>query len=120
MARNFHKNHSLESKPKSQEWGCMEWLMEDSMVPESGMSVAFMILQGEKTAPRHRHPNCNEFIYVIEGCVEITMDGKAVILNQGDSVMNPAGTIHSLRNPEEEDVKMMVAYSEGERIYEEV
>ena len=98
----------------------MEWLMEDSLSPGSDMSVALMVLQWEKTAPRHRHPNCNEFIYVIEGCVEITMDGKAVILNQGDSVMNPAGTIHSLRNPGEEDARMLVSYSEGERIYEEV
>lgn len=51
-----------------------------------------------KTAPRHSHPG-EEIIYVIEGLLEYTVEGKPpVTLRSGDVLFVPAGAIHSAKN----------------------
>jgi quercetin dioxygenase-like cupin family protein len=48
--------------------------------------------------PRHRHPG-EEIIYVLEGSLEYTIDGKPpVTLKAGDVFFIPAGTIHAAKN----------------------
>jgi quercetin dioxygenase-like cupin family protein len=120
MAQNFKKDERLQSKLALQDWGSMEWLVDDSLVTGMGMSVAVMLLLKGKTSPLHRHPNCHEFIFLAEGKVEVTLDGKKVVLEPGDSVLNPLGTAHGVRNLGEGEAKMVISYSEGARVYEEV
>jgi quercetin dioxygenase-like cupin family protein len=51
-----------------------------------------------RTSPTHRHPG-EEVVYVIEGSLEYTLEGKApVVLHVGDVLFIPAGTIHTARN----------------------
>jgi quercetin dioxygenase-like cupin family protein len=120
MAQNFNKDERLQSKFAPQDWGSMEWLVDDSLVEGTGMSVAVMTLLKGKTAPLHRHPNCHEFLYLAEGKVEVTLDEKKVVLESGGSILNPLGTVHGVRNLGERDAKMVISYSEGARVYEEV
>ncbi len=120
MARNFNKTESLKSKLALQDWGSMEWLVDDFLVAGTGMSVAVMTLLKGKVSPLHRHPNCHEFIYLAEGTVEVTLDEKKVILQSGDSVLNPLGTVHGVKNLGEGNAKMVISYSEGTRVYEEI
>src|SRR5580658_4289969 len=120
VTRNFNKTEPLQSKLAPQDWGSMEWLVEDSLVTGVGMSVAVMTLLKGKTSPLHRHPNCHEFIYLAQGKVEVSLDEKKVVLETGDSVLNPLGTIHGVRNLGAGDAKMVISYSQGARVYEEV
>jgi|HubBroStandDraft_1064217.scaffolds.fasta_scaffold161891_2 quercetin dioxygenase-like cupin family protein len=120
MAQNFNQSEKLQSKLSPQDWGSMEWLVEDSLVTGVGMSVAVMTLLKGKTSPLHRHPNCHEFIYLAQGKVEVSLDEKKVVLETGDSVLNPLGTIHGVRNLGAGDAKMVISYSQGARVYEEV
>ena len=54
-------------------------------------------LEPGTTAPRHSHPG-EEIIYVLEGTWEYTLDGQPpVIVNAGEVLFIPAGTIHSAR-----------------------
>jgi quercetin dioxygenase-like cupin family protein len=49
-------------------------------------------------APRHSHPG-EEIVYVIEGSIEYTLDGKPpVTLKTGDVLFIPNGAIHSAKN----------------------
>jgi quercetin dioxygenase-like cupin family protein len=120
MAQNFNKQERLQSKFTPQDWGSMEWLVDDSLVAGTGMSVAIMTLLKGKTSPLHRHPNCHEFIYLAEGKVEVTLDERKIVLEPGGSFLNPLGTVHGVRNLGEGDAKMVVSYSEGARVYEEI
>jgi quercetin dioxygenase-like cupin family protein len=55
-------------------------------------------LEPGTTAPRHSHPG-EEIIYVLEGTWEYTLEGQPpVIVNAGEVLFIPAGTIHSARN----------------------
>ena len=48
--------------------------------------------------PRHRHPG-EEIIYVLEGTLEYTLDGKPpTTLKAGDVFFVPAGVIHAAKN----------------------
>jgi quercetin dioxygenase-like cupin family protein len=47
--------------------------------------------------PKHSHPG-EEIIYVLEGTLEYTIDGKPVTVKPGDVLFVPAGTIHSVKN----------------------
>lgn len=48
--------------------------------------------------PRHSHPG-EELVYVTEGVLEYTLDGKPpVILKAGDVLFIPAGAVHTVKN----------------------
>lgn len=46
----------------------------------------------------HYHPFSEEFIHVVSGDLEITLDGEPVRLAPGDSLLVPIGTRHRLVN----------------------
>ncbi len=49
-------------------------------------------------APGHTHPG-EEIIYILEGALEYTVEGKApVTLKTGDVLFVPANTVHSAKN----------------------
>ncbi len=118
MNQNLNKTEAAPTKLYAEEWGTMEWLVDDSLISGANMSVALMVVKKEMNPPAHRHPNSNEMIHVLQGTVELTLDGEKAILKHGDSLFTPAGTVHQLKNLGNEDLKMMVTYSEGKRIYE--
>lgn len=120
MGQNLDKTGKLPPRLSEQDWGTLEWRVDDSLAPGAGMSVAVMTLRRGKASPLHRHPNSHEFIYVAKGRVEITVDEKKEALGEGDSLWVPSGTAHGLRNTGEGDAQMVLSYSAGLRIYEEV
>lgn len=46
----------------------------------------------------HYHPYSEEFLHVVSGELEMTLDGVAVSLGPGDSLMVPIGVRHRLVN----------------------
>ena len=49
-------------------------------------------------APRHRHPG-EEIVFILRGTLEYRLDGQPpVILNPGNVLFIPAGTVHAVRN----------------------
>lgn len=41
---------------------------------------------------------CNELVTVVEGSLEMTIEGESRILNPGDEAYIPMGSVHSVRN----------------------
>ena len=116
--QNLNITVPLRTKFNQMDWGSMEWLVDDSLFSGADMSVALMILSKGEMAPCHSHPNCHEFIYLIEGNIEQTLGEEKRTLKAGDSVLIPAGTAHGSRNIGSEDARMMISYSSGTRKYE--
>jgi putative monooxygenase len=48
---------------------------------------------------RHYHPYSEEFLHVVAGRLEITLDGEVLELEPGQSVLVPIGVNHRLVNP---------------------
>lgn len=60
-------------------------------------------------APAHKHPG-EEIIYVLEGTLEYTVDGKAVSLKAGQVLFVPAGVVHSAKNVGSEHASELATY----------
>ncbi|MEM6412626.1 MAG: cupin domain-containing protein [Pseudomonadota bacterium] len=103
---------------QSEDWGTMEWLVEDATHPGANMSFARMTVRPGKISPAHRHANSNEVIHVLSGQMEERLGETWKKAQAGDSVFVSKGTVHQTKCVGEEEVVMVVAYSEGQRAYE--
>ncbi|MFE9253830.1 cupin domain-containing protein [Streptomyces sp. NPDC006879] len=57
-----------------------------------------MTLDPADWVTEHYHPYSEEFLHVIDGTLEMTLDGQKVVLNAGDSLLVPIGVRHRLVN----------------------
>ena len=96
----------------------MEWLMEDAIRPDAGLSLARMTVAPGVTSEAHRHPNCSETVHLLSGEVEQRCGEDWVTLRAGETLLIPAGSPHQTRNSKAAPAVLMVAYSSGSRIYE--
>ena len=96
----------------------MEWLVDDHLVPGAGPSVARMTLKAGKNSPPHRHPNCDEFIYLAKGTIEQFKEADRVSLSPGQYFFIPAGETHFSVNRGDRDAILLLSYSAGIRHYE--
>lgn len=55
-------------------------------------------LEPRELVTEHYHPYSEEFLHVVTGALEITLDGTPVRLESGDSLLVPIGVRHRLVN----------------------
>ncbi|MFE0021552.1 cupin domain-containing protein [Amycolatopsis sp. NPDC059021] len=63
----------------------------------SGFGGVLSLEPGEFVT-EHYHPYSEEFLHVVSGALEMTMDGTPVRLAAGQSLLVPIGVRHRLRN----------------------
>lgn len=63
----------------------------------SGFGGVLILAPGEFVT-EHFHPYSEEFLHVVEGQLELRLDGTPVALGPGDSVLVPIGVRHRLVN----------------------
>ncbi len=76
-------------------------VLEEFLVrnPRFKMEPAIIILPPEGSSPEVVHHHGEEFIYVLEGKVEIILQGKGVFeLNEGDTLYYSSDIPHSFKN----------------------
>jgi quercetin dioxygenase-like cupin family protein len=66
------------------------------------MIVALMRYPAGKPSDAHSHPN-EQWIFILEGELEMEFDGKWFKAKQGDVFYVPAGKVHKARNESEGD-----------------
>nr|WP_243859823.1 cupin domain-containing protein [Amycolatopsis arida] len=62
-------------------------------------------LAPDEFVAEHYHPYSEEFLYLVSGSVEMTIDGAVHRLEPGDSIMVPIGARHRLVNVGEENAR---------------
>ena len=95
----------------------MEWLMEDRIQADVGLSLAKMTVAIGATSELHHHTNCSETIHLLSGEIEQRIGHEWRKLKSNDTCLIPAGFKHQTRNSGAETAIMMIAYSAGKRIY---
>ena len=112
------QNHSPMQHVKQTipfEWGQIEWLVSGVLGNSRAMTFGRVTIQRGKSNPRHRHPNCDEVLYLIQGRLEHTLGDEKVTLEPGDTISIPIGVAHNARSLGPEDAVMVVAYSNADR-----
>jgi oxalate decarboxylase/phosphoglucose isomerase-like protein (cupin superfamily) len=63
---------------------------------------------------RHRHPNAEEFIYVLSGEARQTLEEREVAMAPGDCIHIPQNAVHSTRNVGDGELVILVGFSSAE------
>ena len=95
----------------------MEWLMDDSIDPMAGQSLARMSVDVGVTSELHHHSNCSETLYLLEGEIEQRIDDEWTKMFAGETCLIPISAKHQTRNVGSATAVMVIAYSAGTRVY---
>jgi len=65
---------------------------------ETGGAFALLedVMTEGKTTPLHRHPDCDEAVYVLEGALILQVEGEDHAVGPGGFAVVPRGTEHAL------------------------
>ena len=96
-------------------WGWIRWLMNSQL--DSGAEQTFGIVEinpGKRNS-LHKHPNCEELLYVVSGSCEKIVGDKRMVLKAGDIVRIPVGVAHQAITLGNEPMRAVISYSSGNR-----
>jgi quercetin dioxygenase-like cupin family protein len=85
----------------------VQFLIDERSVGTSELVLGRTVLPPGARHERHRHPNCDEFLVVIQGRGEIYTDKGREPAAEGDVVFTPAGHWHGFDNTSGEDVLLI-------------
>jgi mannose-6-phosphate isomerase-like protein (cupin superfamily) len=66
---------------------------------------------GGRRPPPHRHRNCSEGYFVLEGLVTVTVAGQDLSAGPQDFVLVPRGEAHTFGNAGERDARLLVIHA---------
>lgn len=96
-------------------WGWIRWMMSSELDPGAAQTFGIVQIDAGQRNPLHKHPNCEELLYVLSGSFENVMNGKTVVMHAGDIVRIPANTPHQGINNTKEPMRAVISYSSGNR-----
>jgi oxalate decarboxylase len=119
-----HKFELLEQPPHALFKGGREWRVDSSRFPIS-KTITGVVLDLDPGALRelHWHPNADEWHYVVEGKISVTMFGshgryRTETLDKGDVGYIPQGYGHSIENVGDQPCRVLIGFNSG--IYETI
>lgn len=106
---------ALEVEAVDEEWGSLRWLAGSDVGNAMGLTLGRVVIRVGSANPRHRHPNCEEALYLLNGRLLHTVGDQTFTLQAGDTLVIPADVPHNAASIGDVDADMIVAYSEGVR-----
>ncbi|MFO8007159.1 MAG: cupin domain-containing protein [Candidatus Brocadiia bacterium] len=100
------------------DWGSLTWLAGHARGNAEGLTLGRVIIHPGCRNPSHRHPNCEEALYLLSGRLRHFIGPEEVTLEAGDTLVISAGEGHYAVNIGDQDADMIVAYSSGRRGFE--
>jgi quercetin dioxygenase-like cupin family protein len=80
---------------------------------DEGQTGAFeMIVPPQSNVPPpHSHTHNEEYLYVLEGKLRLSVNGEVKDLNAGESAFTPKGAVHGFSNPFPDPARALVVLS---------
>ena len=98
------------------DWGSMQWLVPGPQAASENMTLGRVSFKPGEANPVHRHPNCEEVLYVVAGEIEHTLpEGGTARLGPGDCIVLPPGRGHQARNVGPTQAEAIVAFNTPDR-----
>jgi mannose-6-phosphate isomerase-like protein (cupin superfamily) len=66
---------------------------------------------GGRRPPPHRHTNCSEAYFVLDGLVAVVIEGEDVTVGPQDFVLVPRGTAHTFGNAGDDEARLLVIHT---------
>jgi oxalate decarboxylase len=119
-----HRYRLFADQPRVDNKGGRIWVVDSQKFPMS-KTITGAILDLEPGALRelHWHPNADEWQYVFEGKISVTLFGakgryRTEVLEQGDVGYIPQGYGHSIENVGDKKCRVLIGFNAG--VYEEI
>ena len=96
-------------------WGELQWLVSNALVPAAVQTLGIARIDPGKSNPLHLHPNCEELLYVLSGTCVHDLGDDETELAPGDVIVIPAGVPHRARCTSETPLRVVIAFSSGDR-----
>jgi quercetin dioxygenase-like cupin family protein len=106
--------------PDVADFGELCWHINGTTAPGTGMTMGEVTISVGHANPLHRHDNCEELLYLIEGTLEHRIGDEWFTLGPGDAISVPVGVVHQGRNVGDGPARMVVAYNSPDRHFEVV
>ena len=118
MEQKLLTKAETDSKTIETPWGSLCWLAGRAFGNSDDMTVGRVTIKPGMCNPRHRHPNCDEVLYLLHGTLEHTLDEQTVVVHAGDTVSVRRGVFHNATNIGNRDADMIVVFSSADRMIE--
>ena len=66
---------------------------------------------GGRRPPPHRHTNCSEAYFVLDGLVSVMIEDEELTVGPEGFVLVPRGTAHTFGNSSERDARLLVMHA---------
>jgi quercetin dioxygenase-like cupin family protein len=106
--------HFDEKEQQEYPWGWIRWMITEKQNPGAEMTYGIVYIKPYQMNPLHMHPNCAEYLHVLEGGCEHLVGDKWVKLKVGDVARIPKAVQHMARTGHE-GLKAVIVYSSGDR-----
>lgn len=97
-------------------WGEIHWLTSQATNGAKELTLGFTSVAPGGRNPLHRHPNCEEVLYVISGEIEHIVEGAPKArLRGGEAILIPRNLKHQAINIGSVPAVLLVAFSSAQR-----
>ncbi len=66
---------------------------------------------GGRRPPPHRHTNCSEAYFVLDGLVSVIVEGEELTVGPEGFVLVPRGTAHTFGNAGDDEARLLVIHA---------
>lgn len=81
----------------------------DGTVSGAGMGMfELTAAPGARVPPPHSHQNNEEIVYVLEGVLRYSVDGKVRDLKPGERMYTPRSSVHAFSNPHDHPARALI------------
>lgn len=96
-------------------WGRIEWLVSGALGNSAALTFGRVTIRAGQSNDEHRHPNCDEVLYLLQGRLNHAVEGEAFPMEPGDTISIPTGAWHHAQSLGPDDAVMLVCYSSADR-----
>ena len=96
--------------------GEIHWLASRKTNGARELTFGHTVIDVGQHNPLHRHPNCEEVLYVHSGEIEHFIEGAPKLrMGAGDVILVPRDVVHQAVNIGDQPANLLVAFSSSER-----
>jgi quercetin dioxygenase-like cupin family protein len=92
-----------------------EWLCRPGLVEADQLQLVRATMPAGKAHEFHKHPDCEEILYVLEGHAEQWVESERRTLGPGEVAHIPKGVVHATYNRSEEPLVFLAMLSPATR-----
>ncbi|MFE7312045.1 cupin domain-containing protein [Streptomyces sp. NPDC057555] len=96
-----------ETQPNRRRGGDLRAMLTPSAVGSTSGFMGMALVQPGERIGEHYHPYSEEFVYVVQGALEVDLDGETYALRPDQGLMIPPYMRHRFRNVGDVEARMV-------------